>query len=358
MRQQRRHPARAAGTLRHGARRHRHLRSRRPSTAIPSSDGLRPAMRLTSYVAGVRVVQPGDSVGYGRRFIAERATPRRRSCRSATPTASAGRSPTAARCSSPAGAVASRAPSAWTSSRCCCPTVSARRATRSCSSASRAASASSPRSRRTARDDQLRDRLRRGAAGRAPLRRRRARGLGAADVEAAQRMADARRAAALASGRAGLAGGRRRARRSAGSAERRPRLRRAGRRRPLGARRWPTVVGGAVFRYSERSPRTAWCTPAAHADFAPLRGESLAADLAARDFTVNALAQDCWARRELIDPLGGRADLQARRLRLCAPDALAADPVRIMRLARLAARPRVRARAQGRRGGARRCRSG
>jgi len=93
-------------------------------------------------------------------------------------------------------------------------------------------------------------------------------------------------------------------------------------------------AGGAVFRYSERFSTHRVVHAAGHADFAPLRGESLAADLAARDFTVNALAQDVGTG-ELIDPLGGRADLQARRLRLCAPDALVADPVRIMRLVRL-----------------------
>lgn len=43
-----------------------------PSNDDPFKDGLRPAMRLSSYVAGVRVVQPGQSVGYGRRFVAER----------------------------------------------------------------------------------------------------------------------------------------------------------------------------------------------------------------------------------------------------------------------------------------------
>ncbi|MEE4275416.1 MAG: alanine racemase, partial [Thermoleophilia bacterium] len=42
-----------------------------PSNEDPFKDDLRPAMRLTSYIAGVRHVQPGDSVGYGRRFIAE-----------------------------------------------------------------------------------------------------------------------------------------------------------------------------------------------------------------------------------------------------------------------------------------------
>jgi alanine racemase len=42
-----------------------------PSNDDPFKDDLRPAMRLTSYIAGVRRVGPGDSVGYGRRFIAE-----------------------------------------------------------------------------------------------------------------------------------------------------------------------------------------------------------------------------------------------------------------------------------------------
>ena len=38
----------------------------------PDRHGLRPALRLSSYVAAIRDVVPGDSVGYGRRFIAER----------------------------------------------------------------------------------------------------------------------------------------------------------------------------------------------------------------------------------------------------------------------------------------------
>ncbi len=38
----------------------------------PTPRGLRPALRLSSYVAGIREVEPGESVGYGRRFIAER----------------------------------------------------------------------------------------------------------------------------------------------------------------------------------------------------------------------------------------------------------------------------------------------
>ena len=39
----------------------------------PEPRGLRPALRLSSYVAGIREVGPGESVGYGRRFVADRA---------------------------------------------------------------------------------------------------------------------------------------------------------------------------------------------------------------------------------------------------------------------------------------------
>lgn len=39
-----------------------------PANDDPFKDGLRPAMKLMSYVAGVREMLPGDSVGYGRTF--------------------------------------------------------------------------------------------------------------------------------------------------------------------------------------------------------------------------------------------------------------------------------------------------
>ncbi|MFM6995618.1 MAG: multifunctional CCA addition/repair protein [Limnohabitans sp.] len=71
-------------------------------------------------------------------------------------------------------------------------------------------------------------------------------------------------------------------------------------------------------------------------------------DLARRDLTINAIAlPEAWAdalgqpdaawRAHLIDPHGGVADLQARVLRHVT-DAFAEDPVRILRVARLAAR--------------------
>jgi alanine racemase len=40
----------------------------------PADHGLEPALELVSYVAEVKRAQPGDSVGYGRRFVAERET--------------------------------------------------------------------------------------------------------------------------------------------------------------------------------------------------------------------------------------------------------------------------------------------
>jgi alanine racemase len=40
----------------------------------PEPHGLEPAFELTSYVAALKRTQPGDSAGYGRRFIADRET--------------------------------------------------------------------------------------------------------------------------------------------------------------------------------------------------------------------------------------------------------------------------------------------
>jgi len=71
-------------------------------------------------------------------------------------------------------------------------------------------------------------------------------------------------------------------------------------------------------------------------DITPLQGGSLTADLAARDLTVNAMAVPVSGEADLVDPYGGRADLAARRLRAVAPGAFRADPVRILRAARLA----------------------
>ncbi len=89
-------------------------------------------------------------------------------------------------------------------------------------------------------------------------------------------------------------------------------------------------------------------------DFERLRGASLEEDLALRDFTVNAIAEPLGepgavagagghassaladSASELIDPLGGLEDLARRRLREAGPRAFAEDPLRVLRLVRLA----------------------
>lgn len=68
-------------------------------------------------------------------------------------------------------------------------------------------------------------------------------------------------------------------------------------------------------------------------DFHP--GVTLEEDLERRDLTINAIARD--QDGNLIDPYGGQADLEARVLRHVSP-AFAEDPLRVLRVARFAAR--------------------
>jgi poly(A) polymerase len=115
---------------------------------------------------------------------------------------------------------------------------------------------------------------------------------------------------------------------------------------PLDAER---DVGRVVVRRAGAEP---WVL-----DFARMRGETLAADLAARDFTFNAIAAPLHEPETLIDPLHGADDLRAKRLRLCSPTAVADDPLRGVRAIRLAtklnlhidpaARAAIRAHADG-----------
>ena len=62
---------------------------------------------------------------------------------------------------------------------------------------------------------------------------------------------------------------------------------------------------------------------------------TLEEDLRRRDLTINAMAEDAEGR--IVDPYGGQGDLEARWLRHVSP-AFAEDPVRILRVARFAAR--------------------
>ena len=64
-------------------------------------------------------------------------------------------------------------------------------------------------------------------------------------------------------------------------------------------------------------------------------GVTLEQDLSRRDLTINAIAKD--SDGVLIDPCGGGADLQAGLLRHVSP-AFSEDPLRVLRVARFAAR--------------------
>lgn len=78
-------------------------------------------------------------------------------------------------------------------------------------------------------------------------------------------------------------------------------------------------------------------------DVARQRGQSIAEDLALRDFTVNAMAVELaqavgeaslWP---IVDPFRGRADLDARLLRVVRPSVFQDDPVRPLRAVRFVA---------------------
>jgi tRNA nucleotidyltransferase/poly(A) polymerase len=103
------------------------------------------------------------------------------------------------------------------------------------------------------------------------------------------------------------------------------------------ARRVAEAAGGAAFPLADAlgiwrvvGPERDW-----HADLAELAGPDIDTDLARRDVTVNALAEPL-AGGATLDPLGGRADLAAGRLRMVRPEAFVDDPLRCLRVARLA----------------------
>jgi putative nucleotidyltransferase with HDIG domain len=79
------------------------------------------------------------------------------------------------------------------------------------------------------------------------------------------------------------------------------------------------------------SPSRGW-----QVDATLLRGEGIEADLAERDFTVGAAAVPL-AGGEPIDPFGGLVDLERGVLRVVGEGSFLADPLRLLRAARLAA---------------------
>ena len=287
----------------------------------PADHGLEPALELVSYVAEVKRCAPGQSAGYGRRFVAEHETwlgtvpigygdgVRRALTNNADVLVDGRRVPLVGTVSMD-NITVDLGPE---------PVRAGRRG----GADRRARRGPDPRRgrRRAARHDQLRGHVRdlRARAAGAPA-------MTAAPLEAARE--------ALAGREAWLVGG-------------------AVRDQLLGrptddvdvalegdpreaARTIARATGGAAFRLSDAfgawrvvGPGHGW-----HVDLVPLRDGDIAADLAARDFTINAMAEPLGGG-ELLDPHGGRADLDARRVRMVSEAALADDPLRALRAVRL-----------------------
>jgi poly(A) polymerase len=69
-------------------------------------------------------------------------------------------------------------------------------------------------------------------------------------------------------------------------------------------------------------------------DVLPVGGGSIEDDLAARDFTVNAIAEPLGGG-PYVDPFGGLEDLRRGQLRMVSREAFIKDPLRVLRLPRL-----------------------
>jgi Poly A polymerase head domain len=100
------------------------------------------------------------------------------------------------------------------------------------------------------------------------------------------------------------------------------------------ARAYARRAGGAPFPLSERHGAWRVALDADRTvDFTPLP-DGIEQDLASRDFTINAIAVPL-AGGEPLDPHGGVADLEARRLRAVTPTIFEDDPLRLLRAVRL-----------------------
>ncbi len=96
------------------------------------------------------------------------------------------------------------------------------------------------------------------------------------------------------------------------------------------SRRYARSSGGAPFPLSTK--HRSWRVVLADErtiDFTPVHG-TIQADLARRDFTINAIAQPV-AGGDAVDPSGGRDDLQLRLVRAVSETIFEDDPLRLLR---------------------------
>ena len=104
------------------------------------------------------------------------------------------------------------------------------------------------------------------------------------------------------------------------------------------ARRLARETGGSPFALSEAHGAWRVVLDGRTLDITAQRGGDILADLGERDFTVNAMAipVDGDGEASVVDPFGGLGDLAEGRLRLVSERVFTDDPLRLLRLARIA----------------------
>ena len=107
----------------------------------------------------------------------------------------------------------------------------------------------------------------------------------------------------------------------------------------FGVIKFTQFVDGLACTFDIALPRKEYSVGWGHRDFQVSFDPTLSIeeDLKRRDFTVNAMGFDL-ENGELVDPLGGQADLKARRLRMVHDKSFEEDPLRMLRAVQFAAR--------------------
>ena len=101
------------------------------------------------------------------------------------------------------------------------------------------------------------------------------------------------------------------------------------------------VIGGYGKSHSPLEPKPATRQVV---DITRMRGGSIEADLAFRDFTIDAMALplkawgDVSSSELFVDPIGGRRDTQLGKIRMVSAQALRDDPLRMLRAVSLTAK--------------------
>ncbi|NOY89516.1 MAG: HD domain-containing protein [FCB group bacterium] len=109
--------------------------------------------------------------------------------------------------------------------------------------------------------------------------------------------------------------------------------------RSFGVIKFTQFKSGIPHTFDITLPRKEYSVGVGHTDFKVDFDPNLKVeeDLLRRDFTINAMAY-ALDNKELVDPVGGRLDLEKRQLRMVYKDSFKDDPLRMLRAIQFAAR--------------------